>query len=98
MYTKRTVLIAYLKGAQTIPDAVENLSKGIALGGLDAFNSILRIIQDDSKPTPSIMTMKENNTQFTTEDTLRAVKESIQDSMYDNNKTLGRLLDEIGVD
>ena len=41
------------------------------------------------------MTMKENKTQFTT-DTLRAVKESIQDSMYDNNRTLGRLLDEIG--
>ena len=40
--------------------------------------------------------MKENKTQFTSEDTLRAVKESIQDSMYDNNKTLGRLLDEIG--
>ena len=40
--------------------------------------------------------MKENKTQFTTEDTLRAVKESIQHSMYDNNKTLGRLLDEIG--
>ena len=42
------------------------------------------------------MTMKENKTQFTTEDTLRAVKESIQDSMYENNKTLGRLLNEIG--
>ena len=41
------------------------------------------------------MTMKENKTQFTT-DTLRAVKESIQDSMCDNNRTLGRLLDEIG--
>ena len=41
------------------------------------------------------MTMKENKTQFTT-DTLRAVKESIQSSMYDNNRTLGRLLDEIG--
>ena len=24
------------------------------------------------------------------------MKESIQDSMYDNNRTLGRLLDEIG--
>ena len=43
------------------------------------------------------MTMKENKTQFTT-DTLRAVKESIQDSMYDNNKTLRRLLDEIEID
>ena len=41
------------------------------------------------------MTMKENKTQFTT-DTLRAVKESIQNSTYDNNKTLGRILDEIG--
>ena len=89
-------LYLYLKGAQTIPDVVENLRRGIAIGGLDAFNSIPTIVQDDSKPTPSIMTMKENKTQFTTEDTLRAVKESTQDSMYDNNKTLGRLLDEIG--
>ena len=40
--------------------------------------------------------MKENKTRFTTEDILRTVKESIQDSMYDNNKTLERLLDEIG--
>ena len=89
-------LYLYLKGAQTIPDTVENLRRGIAIGGLDAFNSIPTIVQDDSKPTPSIMTMKENKAQSTTEDTLRAVKESIQDLMYDNNKTLGRLLDEIG--
>ena len=54
------------------------------------------MVQDDSKPTTSNMTMKENKAQFTTEDTLRALKESMQDSMYDNNKTLGRLLDEIG--
>ena len=27
----------YLEGAQTVPDAVENLRKGIALGGLDTF-------------------------------------------------------------
>ena len=89
-------LYLYLRGAQTLPDAVENLRKGIALGGLDAFNSIPTVVQDDSKPTPSIMTMKEKKTQFTTDDTLRAVKESIQDSMYDNNKTLGLLLDKIG--
>ena len=85
----------YLKGAQTFPDAVENLRRGIALGGLDIFNAISTTVQDDSKLTSSNMTMKENKTQFTT-DTLRAVKESIPDSMYDNNKTLGRLLDEIG--
>ena len=89
-------LYLYLKGAQTIPDAVENLRRGIALGGLEVFNSNPTIVQDDSRPTPSNMTMKENKRQFTTEDTLRAVKESIKDSMYDNNKTLGRLLDEIG--
>ena len=85
-------LYLYLKGAQTIPDAVENLRRGIAIGGLDVFNSNPTIVQDDSKPTPSNITMKENKTQFTTEDTLRAVKESIQDSMYDNNKTLGDYL------
>ena len=88
-------LYLYLKGAQTIPDAVESLRRGIALGGLDIFNSNPTIVQDDSKLRSSNMTMKENKTQFTT-DTLRAVKESIQDSMYDNNKTLGRLFDEIG--
>ena len=89
-------LYLYLKGAQTIPDAVENLRRGIALGGLDVFNSNPTIVQDDSRPTSSNITMKENKKQFTTEDTQRAVKESIQDSMYDKNKTLGRLLDEIG--
>ena len=88
-------LYLYLKGAQTIPDAVENLRRGIALGGLDIFNSNPTLVQDDSKPTSSYMTMKENKTQFTT-DTLRAVKESIQDSMYDNNRILGGILDEIG--
>ena len=88
-------LYLYLKGAQTIPDAVENLRRGIALGGLDIFNSNPTLVQDDSKPTSSYMTMKENKTQFTT-DTLRAVKESIQDSMYDNNRILGGIIDEIG--
>ena len=66
-----------MRGAQTIPDAVENLRKGIALGGLDMFNSNPTLVQD-SKPTSSYMTMKENKTQFTT-DTLRVVKESIRD-------------------
>ena len=87
-------LYLYLRGAQTIPDAVENLRKGIALGGLDMFNSNPTLVQD-SKPTSSYMTMKENKTQFTT-DTLRVVKESIQDSMYDNNRILGGIIDEIG--
>ena len=86
-------LYLYLKGAQTIPDAVENLRKGIALGGLDTFSSISRIVKDDSTPTVPFQTMKENRTQFTTEDTLRAVKESIQDSRYEN---LVRLLDKMG--
>ena len=31
-------LYLYLEGAKTVPDAVENLRKGIALGGLDTFN------------------------------------------------------------
>ena len=84
----------YLRGAQTIPDAVENLRKGIALGGLDIFNSNPTLVQD-SKPTSSYMIMKENKMQFTT-DTLRAVKELIQHSMYDNNRILGGIIDEIG--
>ena len=77
----------YLKGAQTMPDAVENLRRGIALGGLDIFNVNSTIVQDESKPTSSNTTMKENETQFTT-DTLKAVKESIQDSMNDNNRDI----------
>ena len=85
-----------LEGAQTVPDAVENLRKGIALGGLDTFNSISRTVQDYSKPTVPFMVMKENRTHFTTEDTLRAVKESIHDSIYENNKTLVTLFDKIG--
>ena len=75
--------------------AVENLRRGIALGGLDMFNSNPTLVPDENKPTSSYMTMKENKTQFTT-DTLRAVKESIQDSMYDNNRILGGIIDEIG--
>ena len=88
-------LYLYLKGVQTIPDAVENLRRGVALGGLEIFNSNPITVQDDRILTSSNITMKENKTQFTT-DTPRAVKESIQESMYDNNKTLGRILDEIG--
>ena len=86
----------YLRGAQAIPDAVENLRKGIALGGLDIFNSNPTLVQDDRKPTVPFMVMIENRIQSSTTDTLRAVKESIQDSMYDNNKILGGIIDEIG--
>ena len=83
----------YLKDAQTFPDAVENLRRGIALGGLDNLSSIPTIVKDDSKSTVPFATRKENRTQFTTEDTLRAVKETIQDSRYEN---LVRLLDKMG--
>ena len=94
-------LYLYLEGDQTIPDAVENLRKGIALD-LDTLNSIIRTAQDDSKPTVPFQAMKENRTQYTTEDTLRTVKESRyiqsieskQDAMYKNN--LVKLLDKIG--
>ena len=70
----------YLKDAQTVPDAVENLRVGIALGGLDTFSSIPTIVKDDSTHTVPFPTRKENIIEFTTEDTLRAVKETIQDS------------------
>ena len=90
------VMYLYLEGAQTVPDAVENLRKGIALGGLDTFGSIARPIQDDSKPTVPFMMMKENRTQASTEDTLRVVKESIHDSMYESSKTLVKQLNKIG--
>ena len=35
-------LYLYLKDAQTVPDAVKNLRRGIALGGLDTFSSALQ--------------------------------------------------------
>ena len=89
-------LYLYLKGAQTIPDVAENLRKGIALGSLDTFSSNPRIVKDDRKPTVPFMAMKENRIQSTAEDTFRAMTESIQESMYENNKALVKLLDKIG--
>ena len=66
-------LYLYLEGAKTVPDAVENLRKGIALGGLDTFNSASKTL-DDSKPSVPFMAVKDYKTQVTTEDTLRVVK------------------------
>ena len=86
----------YLEGARTIPDAVENLRKGIALGGMETFGAISKPVQDDSKPTVPFMVMKENRTQPSTEEALRVVKESIHDSMYESSKTLVKQLDKIG--
>ena len=86
----------YLEGARTIPDAVENLRKGIALGGMETFGAISKPVQDDSKPTVPFMVMKENRTQSSTEEALRAVKESIHDSMYESSKTLSKQIEKIG--
>ena len=88
-------LYLYLEGAKTVPDAVENLRKGIALGGLDTFNSTSKTL-DDSKPSVPFMAVKEHRTQMTAEDTLRVVKESIHDSMYESSKTVIKQLDKIG--
>ena len=86
----------YLEGARTVPDAVRNLRKGIALGGLEPFGAMIKPVQDDSKPTVPFMVMKENRTQSSTEDTLRVVKESIHNSMHESSKTLVKQLDNIG--
>ena len=88
-------LYLYLKGAQTVPDAVDNLRKGIALGGLDTFNSTHRTTEDDSKHSVPFTAMKEKSSQPVIEDTLRAVravKDSIQDSMYVNSKTIKTMM------
>ena len=77
-----------MKDAQTVPDAVENLRRGIALGGLGTFSSVPTILHHNSKST-----RKENIIECTTKDTFRAVKETIQDSRYEN---LVRLLDKMG--
>ena len=86
-------LCLYLKDAQTVPDAVENLRRGIALGGLDTFSSIPTKVHHNSKSTVSFPTRKENIMEFTAEDTLTAMTETIQDSRYEN---LVRLLDKMG--
>ena len=88
-------LYLYLEGAKTIPDAVENLRKGIALGGLDTFNSVYTTL-DDRKSVVPFMEVKEHREQVNTEDTIKVVKEPIQDSIYENNNTMVRLLDKIG--
>ena len=90
-------LYLYLEGAKTVPDAVENLRKGIALGGLDTFNSASTSkTTDDSKPSVPFMAIKEYRPKVTTEDTLRVVKESIQESVYENNRSMIKQLDKIG--
>ena len=57
----------YLEGARTVPDAVENLRKGIALGGLETFGAMTKPVQDDSKPTVPFMVMKDKRMQSSTE-------------------------------
>ena len=81
-------LYLYLKDAQTVPDAVENLRRGIALGGLDTFSSVPTIIHHNSRSS-----RKENIIELATRDKLKAVKETVQDSRYEN---LVRLLDNMG--
>ena len=90
-------LYLYLEGTKTVPDAVENLRKGIALGGLDTFNSASASkTTDDSKPSVPFMAVKEYRPKVTTEDTLRVVKESIHDSVYESSRSMIKQLDRIG--
>ena len=86
-------LYLYLKDAQTVPDAVQNLRRGIALGGLDTFSSVPTIVDHRTKITVPLPKRKENIIEFITKDTLKAVKETVQDSRYEN---LVRLLDKMG--
>ena len=88
-------LYLYLEGAKTVPDAVGNLRKGITLSGLDTFNSATKPV-DDSKPIVSSMAVKDHRTQVTTEDTLRVVKESIHDSMYESSNVIYSLCTIVG--
>ena len=77
--------------------AVEYLRKGIALGGLDTFNSASASkTLDDSKPSVPFMAVKDYKPQLTTEDTLRVVKESIHDSVYESSRSMIKQLDKIG--
>ena len=83
-------LYLYLKDAQTVPDAVENLRRGIALGGLDTFSSVPTIIHHNSRSS-----RKESIIELATKDTFKTVKETVQDSRYEN---LVSLLDKIAND
>ena len=70
---------------------------GITLGGLDTFNSASTSkTTDDSKPSVPFMTVKESRPKVTTEDTLRVVKESIHDSVYESKRSMIKQLDKIG--
>ena len=51
---------------------------------------------DDRKPVVPFMAVKEHRKQVNTEDTIKILTESIQDSIYENNKTMMRQLDQIG--
>ena len=88
-------LYLYLEGAKTVPDAVENLRKGIALSGLDTFNFASETV-DNSKPVVPFMAIKEYRKLVNTKNTLKVVKESIHDSIYESSKTMIKLLDKIG--
>ena len=85
-------LYLYLKDAQTVPDAVENLRRGIALGGLDTFSLVPTIVDHRSKITVPLPKRKENIIEFITKDTLKVVNETVRDSRYEN---LVRLLDNM---
>ena len=51
---------------------------------------------DDRKPVVPFMAIKDHREQVNTKDTIKIVKESIQDLIYENNETMMRLLDKIG--
>ena len=80
-------LYLYLGGAKTVPDA----------GGFDTFNSASASkTLDYSKPSVPFMAVKDYRPQVTTEDTLRVVKESIHDSVYESSRSMIKQLDKIG--
>ena len=89
------MIVFVLRRCKDSTDAVENLRKGIALGGLDTFNFASEMV-DNRKPVVPFMVVKEHRKQVNTEDTIKVVKESLQDSIYENNKTVMRLLGKIG--
>ena len=90
----------HLDGARTVSQAVENLKKGKALGGLGSLTPQTQTA-DDQKPTVPFMTMQDkrrfqlqDNTTFL--DTLKIVQESVKDSMFEGSKEILRHLDRIG--
>ena len=80
-------LYLYLARARTIPEVVENLKEGIALGGLESLTPQINTTFDDQRPIVPFMTKEE---------TFKVVQYFVEDSIYKGNRELIKTLTRIG--